>query len=151
MPAFFPPKIYLFKQVPIIKMVDLPTEVKVDISINNDSSVQKAELIRVSSDLLCWLDLELKNNFAKLTQNWNIFWNTNSDQKTMQVSEHGWMVKLLYRLSFMVNVLLLRKLLFEGVFDNLLKFWIGLWLFKKCLKRFKVILNTYHYLITCLA
>lgn len=34
-------------------MVDLPTEVKVDISINNDSSVQKAELIRVSSDLLC--------------------------------------------------------------------------------------------------
>lgn len=52
-PHFFPPQIYLFKQVPIIKMADLPTEVKVDISINNDSSVQKAELIRVSSDLLC--------------------------------------------------------------------------------------------------
>lgn len=56
------PKIYLFEQVPIIKMVDLPTEVKVDISINNDSSIKKAELIRVSSDLLCYL-----NNFAKQT------------------------------------------------------------------------------------
>lgn len=34
-------KCILFEQVPIIKMIDMSTKVKVDISLNNPSSIEK--------------------------------------------------------------------------------------------------------------
>lgn len=42
-------KCILFEQVPIIKMIDMSTKVKVDISLNNHSSIEKTELICVST------------------------------------------------------------------------------------------------------
>lgn len=45
----FSTKCILFEQVPIIKMIDMSTKVKVDISLNNHSSIEKTELICVST------------------------------------------------------------------------------------------------------
>lgn len=45
----FSTKCILFEQVPIIKMIDMSTKVKVDISLNNPSSIEKTELICVST------------------------------------------------------------------------------------------------------
>lgn len=65
-------KCILFEQVPIIKMIDMSTKVKVDISLNNPSSIEKTELICVSTSsniyIPCTLDSYITGIiFVKIT------------------------------------------------------------------------------------
>lgn len=64
----FSTKCILFEQVPIIKMIDMSTKVKVDISLNNHSSIEKTELICVSICIPCTLNSYITGIiFVKIT------------------------------------------------------------------------------------